>query len=363
MPGIILHNRILNEAIQYLSKKKKVYSITRSIESLMKSIDFRRAAFFGAIGPNIFDYIPFKKRSLFGSEISFLIHDGGSTKLISAMLNRLFSLRDHNNEWASTQRAYLYGFISHIIADSLFHPFMFYWSGFPEIYKRDQINHYREQNLLFSYNMDLYFLHYYENEEYTYSLDNMLPVKKKRVFLRTNKAIKDFLIGSLMDALPKSAKKIIFKQGKKGDYQYSNSFGHIDLFPYCVQFAYLIKKNKNRYFIKFIEMLKRKKIFFSDFIIRYPEPRKINKHILNLHRERWFYPGGAAGLHYESVEDLMKISREQIVDIWEKIELKTTSEDKSINDIMESFQVNALTGEEKKGYREMKLMNPIRIRF
>ena len=191
----------------------------------------------------------------------------------------------------------------------------------------------------------------------------LLPVKKKIGFLKTNKAIKDFLIGSLMESLPDIGKRIIFKYGKNGDYQYSNSYGHIDLFPYCVKFAYLIKQNKNKHFIKLIETLKRKKIIFSDFIIRYPEPRKINKHVLNLHRERWFYPAGAAGLHYESVEDLMKIARDLTIDIWEKIESKTTSEDKTINDIMESFQVNALTGEAKKSYREMNIMNPIRIRF
>jgi hypothetical protein len=363
MPGIITHNRNLIESINYLKKKKKVYPVTRSVESLFQNANFKRAALFGSIGPNIFDYFPIRKNSLFGSELSYIIHNSGSYNVILAMLKRLFKLTDHNNEWASVQRAYLYGFISHIVSDSVFHPFVFYWSGFPTIYKKDEVHHYREQNLLFQYNMDIYFLYYYNHENYAFSLENMLPLYKRGRLLRTDRAIKEYLLGSIMDSYPEIFRKIIFKKGKKGDSYLTNSFGYIDLVPYFIRLAYFIKKNKNQYFIKFIESIKRNKIFFSDFIVRYPEPRKMNKHVLNLHRERWYYPAGAPGLHYESVDDLMKMSRDMTVAIWESIESMLHSKTPDLDSVLRSFNLNTLTGEEQRNYNNMNVMKPIRLRF
>lgn len=362
MPGIITHNRNLIEAINYLHKKRKIYPSTRSVCSLLQSADFRKAALFGSIGPNIFDYFPIRKNSLFGSELSYIIHNDASHTLVSAMLKRLFMLTDHNNEWASTQRAFLYGFISHIISDSVFHPFVFYWSGFPTIYKKDEVHHYREQNLLFEYNMDIYFLYYYDNGNFAFSLENMLPAYKKGWFPRMDKAVKDYLLGSITDCYPEIISKIIYKRGKKGDSYLTKSFGYIDLVPYFIRFAYFLKNSRNRYFIKFVEAIKRKKIYFSDLLVRYPEPRKMNKHVLNLHRERWSYPAGSPGLHYESVDDLMRISRDMTIGIWESIESMLYNDSRDLQKILSSFN-NMLTGEENKNYHDMKHMNPKRLRF
>ncbi len=363
MPGIITHNRNLIESINYLIKKRKAYPSTKSVYSLLQSANFRKAALFGSIGPNIFDYFPIRKNSLFGSELSYIIHNDGSQTLVSAMLKRLFRLTDHNNEWASTQRAFLYGFISHIISDSVFHPFVFYWSGFPTIYKKEEVNHYREQNLLFEYNMDIYFLYYYDNGNFAFSVENMLPASKKGWFSRMDGAIKDYLLGSIMDCYPEIIKKIIYKRDKKGDSRLYKSIGYIDLVPYFIRLAYFIKKSRNNYFIKFIDSIKRKKIYFSDLLVRYPEPRKMNKHVLNLHRERWYYPAGAPGLHYESVDDLMRISRDMTVEIWESIESMLYNDRRDLDKILSFFSNNMITGEENKNYHDMIQMNPKSLRF
>src|SRR5208337_2563253 len=113
------------DTLKNLSKKEKKSHLFKSIEALFTTPVHMSAGLFGAIGPNIFDYIP--KRSgqdLYGSEISFFIHNGGSERLIQSMIKKIYSYRDKNNEWTAVQRAYLYGFISHIIADAIFHPFV-----------------------------------------------------------------------------------------------------------------------------------------------------------------------------------------------------------------------------------------------
>ena len=151
MPGIVTHNRILKESILSLSKKEKKSYLLKSIETLFNSPQHMTAGLFGSIGPDIFDFIPrINKRKYYGNDISFYIHNGGADKLIHTMIKTIYDYHDKNTEWAATQRAYLYGFISHIVSDSLFHPFIFYYSGFPDTYTRKEINFFREQNLFSS---------------------------------------------------------------------------------------------------------------------------------------------------------------------------------------------------------------------
>ena len=158
MPGIVTHSRVFNDSLQLLDRKEKRTFLLNSIKALFSDPVHRTAALFGSIGPNIFDYLPFRSRNgTYGNDISFFLHNGGSGPLIQRMTEKIFYYADKNNEWAAAQRAYLYGFISHIITDACFHPFIFYFSGFPSSYTIKEIRFFRLQNLLFQYNLDHYF--------------------------------------------------------------------------------------------------------------------------------------------------------------------------------------------------------------
>jgi len=113
--------------------------------------------------------------------------------------------------------------------------------------------------------------------------------------------------------------------------------------------------------MNFLSDIRRRKIFFSDFIVRYPAKQKLNKHVLNLHRERWEYPAKKTGFNYESVDTLLQQSCERIVSAWEKIE--TCLYGKIDPGALEEFKINAYTGKENAGYYNMKIKNPVRLYY
>lgn len=363
MPGIITHNIIFQESLKYLKKKKSRNYLSRSLETLFHDDLFRRAALFGTIGPNVFDYQPLRRNSRFGSRISMLIHDGGSSRMLGAMLDKLIQMTDHNTEWASTQRAYFYGFLSHMIGDAIFHPYIFYWTGFPDSNRRRDLFASREQNLLLEYNIDMFFSHYYYSDKYTFNLEEMFPLGKRGFLRRINPAVKDLLFDSLRLAFPGKERRYLLLKGGSEDTCFSKSFGYIDLSIYFMRWTYRLKRTRNERLIKFLKFLKNRKILYSDFIVRYPDHRKINKHVLNLHRERWFNPAGVSGLHYESVEDLLKSCCERITDIWELVEGIFVGSKRNYEKAVKEFSINALTGSPEAASKDLKIKNPVILRF
>ena len=363
MPGIITHFKILTDSIEYLSKRQKKSYLLRSIESLFKTEDHLKAALFGSIGPNIFDYrLKRNEKNHYGNNISFFLHDGGSSDLLSSMIKKLSKFDDFNNEWASVQRAYLYGYLTHIISDSIFHPFMFYWSGFPDENETKHKNYYREQNLLFAYNLDNHFLYTSENtDNLTFDIHRFIPLKKENLFYRINPAVKSFILESLNSVYPEIYDKLIWKKGNNVDTKFHENYGTIDLLPYLIHFTYWIKRKKDKRFVNFLKKINSTNLFRSDFSIQYPPPKKINRHVLNFHKERWQYPASKAGFHYESIDNLLKLTCEKNVEIWEKIESMLYS-NKKVN-ISDIININAYTGTKEAGYHNMKIKNPIKLYF
>ena len=363
MPGIVTHSRILKESIQLLSQKEKKSYLLNSIAALFNSPENIKAGLFGAIGPNIFDYIPGRNRhTYYGSDISFFIHNGGSYKLLQAMIGKLYAYEDKNNEWASIQRAYLYGFISHIIADSIFHPFVFYFSGFPNTYTKKEIRFYREQNLLFQYHIDNFLQYHSENSKsFPFSIEEMLPVIKKKAIYHLNAPVKAFILETIKQVYPEIYDKIIFPVARKVFRNYLHPPGSLDVVPYCILMTYRLKRSASRRLAEALLGLRRSNLFYSDFIIRYPMSRKYNKNILNLHREQWENPAGKAGLHYESVYNLVALSCEKIVEVWEAIESSLYGEKKL--KLPDSINTNAYTGDAHLSYHDMKKKRPIRLSY
>ncbi len=358
MPGIITHNRILKESVDFLSKRKKKGYSLRSIEALLSSREFLRSALFGSIGPNIFDYVPLgRKGAQFGNSFSFLLHDGEYERLIQRMIRKIQEYSDFNTSWAAIQRAYLYGFISHMVSDALFHPFVFYFSGFPVSGKKNEISYYREQNLLFQYNIDIYYQYYNDKaDEYRFSLEEMLPVRKSRWPLKLDDAVKSFILESIQSEFPENYKNITFFTSKETVGKGTKTIGYLDIIPRFMVWAYRLKWTKNRRLADIIKDVRRRKLLFSDFIVRYPWNKKINRDLLNIHRERWQYPAGGTGYIYDSVDNLLTGSIERTVEIWEKIE--SSLYEKKEPGVEDLLAINSYTGEAGKRYKDMINMNP-----
>ena len=123
--------------------------------------------------------------------------------------------------------------------------------------------------------------------------------------------------------------------------------------------TYSLKKSTSRKLADTCRWLVRSRFFYSDHFVRYPAGRRYNKHILNLHRQRWENPSGKIGLHYESVQNLLQQSCDRTVQLWEKIESSLYGGENT--SIFDDLQINAYTGDNDLTYDDMKLKEPIRL--
>ncbi len=142
MPGIITHSKVFLEALKYARKKKPSSFSLRSIDILFGNDLFLKAGLFGCLGPDIFNYIPWTgHRDFYGSPISYVLHSSRLEKSLLFLIQKALLIKDPNNEWNAIRRAYLNGYVSHVITDAVFHPSMFYWTGFPETRDKRQYNY------------------------------------------------------------------------------------------------------------------------------------------------------------------------------------------------------------------------------
>lgn len=361
MPGIVTHSRVLKESVSLLSRREKKSYLLRSIETLFHTPDHYTAGLYGAIGPNMFDYIPpWGKPWQNGVTISFYLHDGGFDRLLQTMVDKIIGLPDKNTEWSAVQRSYLYGFISHVITDSIFNPYILYYSGFPSGTTKKEINHFREQNLLFKYNLDNYFQYHDDrSKEFTFALEDMLP--RQKYFTKTilDHSLRTFILDSIKIAYPDIYRQMILPHKNKSGSESLPSISSLAILPSCIRIAYRLKRTNNVRLADFFRYLRRNNLLYSNFIIRYPMNRRYNKNILNLHRERWENPAGKPGLHYESIHNLLALSCEKTIEVWEKIESSLYT--KKVPELSDYIDINAFTGDRKLAYRDLKTKNPIRL--
>ncbi|MCX8123849.1 MAG: hypothetical protein N3F66_06755 [Spirochaetes bacterium] len=350
MPGLITHQRIFIESVKSLKKQKYPNYATHILDIQFSNHLFTSSSLAGLLVPNLFDYIPGKRDLFFGNLIKHLLHSDDGLFIIHNMFNTILHHVSYEpNEWLYYQKGFFYGYISHWVVDALFHPFVFYWSGFPT-FKDHRTALYRNQHLLFEYTVDQYMAYYFNSDPFDYNLAAMIPIKGSLQY----SAIKDLIAGAIAHVNP------------------SLKINH-PLFPYmpydifdialkCVPLVYLIKKTRNPQLIRILRFFEKK--VYSDFLVRYPDGRRINRHILNLHRERWFIPTGEPGLHYESVDDLFKIARDKTVQIWKQLEemftQRTEITAQQLRSVLE--YANAYTGKEGFSLDKMTLQNPIRLR-
>ncbi|MBP7602542.1 MAG: hypothetical protein KBA15_01330 [Spirochaetes bacterium] len=364
MPGIITHSRLFHESLSSLHRTKDPSPYSRSIQALFAPPERRRAGFFGALGPDVFDYLPLSRRDFFGTELTMRLHSPLLAESLSSLLGRTLVVQDFNNEWAATGRAYSYGYVAHLIGDAVFHPFVYYWAGFPDNGSRSEIYRYREQVLLFQYNMDLFFQYHYNNQAFEYSLEDSLPVRRIRGGLRVlDTRIKNLIIEMIADSCPAELSRLIRNSRSPRNENGEWRSGLIDLLPYLIAGAYGIKRTGSATVRKLMDRMRIRRRFFPDYVTRYPDPRRMNRHALNLHRERWFHPLGSPGLHYESVEDLFKIARDRTVAAWERMESILYTGQADIPAIIAEFIPDPYTGESGSGPAGLKIKKPLRMHF
>jgi hypothetical protein len=365
MPAIITHLKLIIESVAHINRKKDITPFTRTLESFFREPEFLGAACLGAIGPDIYDYLPFMfQRGHLGAPPTSYLHSSGLKASLGYLSDLTLKNNDYANEWSALQRAYFYGYVSHIIADQLFHPFIFYWTGFPRNDSQRSSAYYREQLLLFEYNMDIYFQYYHDRNETSISVSDCLS---KTVTSRRSRPLKEPLFRIASDLLQ-------FIYGTPADTKSGISIipdglrrkavlfmlGHITL---IIKSVFMLKTSKHSKIGKVLSALQSRKLLATDLSIAYPEPRRLNKHVLNLHRERWFYPAGGSGLHYESVEDLFKIAREKTIQVWEMLDSYLYGHGPRLDSILRELELNCYTGERDKGADLMTVCNEYRLRF
>jgi hypothetical protein len=363
MPGIITHSIAFHESLAHLHRKKHHTFLSRTIEALFNDGERLRAGLFGTLGPNIFDYNPLRRNRFPGSRLSFALHNGGGIKLSTRMLDRVISATDFNTEWAAAQRAYFYGFVSHMVCDYVFHPFVFYWSGFPSTNSRKDQVYFREQNLMFQYNMDVYFEYFFHDQRFRFNIEDLLPVTGKGLSSRLSPPLKEMILGTIEEAFPGESRGLVWRRGKEPDTKFSRSLGFLDACPGLIRAAYRLKRTTNHRVVRLLRALRRRNIIYSDFLVRYPEPRKVNRHLMNLHRERWQNPAGIPGMRYESVEDLLRLCCEITTEVWEKTEGILFGQKKNYASILNKLSINALTGHPTTGYGGLKIKEPFQLRY
>ena len=361
MPGIYTHNVIFKRVLGSVSKKSSSSYLAKSIVSLFNSPEHMKAGLFGSIGPNIFDYMTFRyKGRNYGNNISFALHVNDGAIFADKMIDRIKNYKDSRNEWSSAQRAFIMGYVSHIIADSIIHPYVFYCSGFPSAWTRKDIINSRKANLLFQYNIDNYFLYKDEGEENP-GIDEMLPVimKGRRSLLMPS--VKVLILQSLKDF-----DEAIFRENFKGLYgeNITGSIGYVpglDRIPANIKLCYSLKRTENQRLKGFLDRINDYPFLYSDFFVRYPGFKRVDVDALNIHQGKWQYPAGQKGLRYESVLQLIKSVVDKTAEAWEHIE-SVAYGNMDLN-LKPYIDIDAYTGEKGAGFRDMKIKDLIKLRI
>ena len=213
------------------------------------------------------------------------------------------------------------------------------------------------------YNIDQYMEFYYEADDYSFKLGHMLPPVSKAGRKEMMRPIKSLILNALREVYPGQYKKIIWKLGKESSNPEADSTGILDILPGAVRAVYRLKHNKRPWLVDLLKNVRRNIPVYSDFLVQYPDPRRMDKHVLNLHRERWFYPAGDSALHYESVEDLLRKSRDSIIDYLEKLEYYLISETGDQFDAIMGELPDGFTGNPDSAVDDMIEQNPHKLRY
>ena len=115
MPGIYTHNLLFKRVVDNVVRNRSRSHMMRALEIMFADKEHLRAGLFGAIGPDVFDYMSvYNRGGIYGNDIAFYLHDSGCVSFTDRMIEAVIEQRDSRNEWASLQKAFLLGYISHV---------------------------------------------------------------------------------------------------------------------------------------------------------------------------------------------------------------------------------------------------------
>lgn len=362
MPGIYTHNYIFRKAAENVAKGSGRSYLMKSITLLLSSPEHLKAGLLGAIGPNIFDYIhPFRRGDAYGDEISFYLHDTAYSSFIQRMIDVILESGDSRNEWTSVRRAYLMGYVSHIISDSVLHPYVFYSSGFPEKNNHANARFYRRGNLRFQYNIDNWFI--YRDGSFSlsdYDISSMVPSMKKSGERGIWMSVRSLLLESLRRENPG-----LFSSGfrKIENVRIDGSLGKVPSLDRVLRYiplCYRLKRTTDEREMRLFDRFNESSLTYSDFFVRYPLPKRIDDDALNIHQGRWQYPALQRGFRYDSVLHLAREAVDKTAAAWEALEgmiysgKRISAENLGI--------VNAYTGEKEARYSDMSIKDPVKLK-
>jgi len=362
MPGIFTHNIIFRKTLEKARKQIKNGPLYKSIESFFSSENHLKSGLFGSIGPNLFNYMEYRSdKNSYGNRISYYLHNNGHLTFTEKMIEIIYEGRDIRSEWSSEQKAYLMGYVSHLIADTMIHPYVFFNSGIPNIKTGKSGASIREKNLLFQYNIDNYYL--FKDEEtsqWKINIEDMFFITggKKPVMQNSIKVL-------ILKALSKDNHELFESQFKKlKDVEIDGDIGQVpslDKIHEKISLAYRIKREKEGMAYKFSTQLRDMNILKSDFTVEYPPVKRADIDAINLHKGRWQFPCIDKKLRYESVPQLLNSAVDITLEAW--LEIESIFFGNENIDLKEFLKLNPYTGLEGHSFEEMDTSEPVKLKF
>ncbi len=362
MPGIYTHNIIFRKTLKLAGNNVKKGMLYKSIESFFGSEQYLRAGLFGSLGPDIFDYLnPIWGRRSFGSEVSFYLHDEAHASVPQRMVEILYEGNDPRGVWSSLQKAYLMGYVSHLIGSALINPYVFFKSGIPGKGRglTGAIN--REKFLLFHYNIDNYFI--YKDEE-----TSKWKLKVEDMFCLTRgkkPVLPDAIKAIILKSLKLDNEELFNSKFKKfSEREIDGTLGGVATLERVherIKFVDNLKRSGDTISFKTLSKLEALGLMRTDFSIPYPPKKRADIDALNIHMGPWQFPCVDRKIRYESVPRLVSFAAEKTLEAWLEIESMVYGNE-NVN--IESFlQLNPYTGLEGHRFSEMDHAEPVKLRF
>lgn len=359
MPGYITHILLLDDAISAI--QKDVPSVTsRHVESLLSANDHYRAAVLGSMGPDILELVPPFKSNFNTRSASFRIHNGGFSDLLNHSVSENRNSTRHDTEWFLIQKAYIYGLVAHAVTDSFYYPYIFYSMGLPPVPRRER----RQWRFQLQRRLTMIDMFFYERK--IESQENVDPLDLGAILPHYSSSWFHLIytpILSLLASFPETRQIMLPFKGKSNDtyalHRSRSPRSWLDLFAHRLPQTIEWRKAPER---PILRKLRDNTSLTWDILVPYPRLGQYDDRVLNLHRDRWRYPGTKAGFLHESVEDIRKRTVQAIVDAWLLLEeTYQKGTDTPLPDL--PGQGNLFTGEKDTDFFKMEYFEPYSLHF
>jgi hypothetical protein len=344
MPGPVTHTCIVKRILDTLRNTRHKNRFLRSLESLFSEEERVRSCMTGALGPDIFHYVP--AGGLRGVERD--LHGVSAERFFEPVLDYLGNNNELMDNWSANSRAFLYGALCHGIADTIFHPFIYYWSGIPFQGKGKILSSVRRKNLLMMYTIDNYLASNYPEE-----MKGLCEPRK--VVKEIHPAVVHTIEEGLINAFPDSSISRWVERSRRWS-----------LLPGPLRVARRVQRGIMS--LKHLSIEKGRKILLfldqktgMEMFVIYPDARRINSDILNHHAEGWKNPSGNGGLRYETVDNLIQKAVEGTLEVWESLEEAFMKGNRP--DYPARLAMNWYTGEENIEPADLKVSEPRKVRY